>query len=171
MSRTYHLERRQFIPRPLADVFPFFADAGNLEAITPAALHFRILTPRPIAMRPGTLIDYRLSLLGIPFQWRTRIESFEPPDRFTDVQERGPYQRWHHTHEFNEQDGGTWMVDRVEYQLPLGPIGWLANALFVQQQLKQIFDYRYLAVERLLVDEGQSPAPDGISDNLSQSVT
>jgi ligand-binding SRPBCC domain-containing protein len=171
MSRTYHLERRQFIPRPLADVFPFFADAGNLEVITPAALHFRILTPRPIAMRPGTQIDYRLSLLGVPFQWRTRIESFEPPHRFTDVQERGPYQRWHHTHEFTDQDGGTWMIDRVEYQLHLGPIGRLANALFVQRQLKQIFDYRYLAIERLLVADSQSSSPVGISDNLSQSVT
>ena len=171
MTRTYHLERRQYIPRPLADVFPFFADAANLEAITPAALHFRILTPRPIVMRPGTLIDYRLSLLGIPFQWRTRIESFEPPHRFTDLQERGPYKRWHHTHEFSEQDGGTWMVDRVEYQLPLGPIGRLANALFVQRQLKQIFDYRFQAIERLLVGDSQSPAPVGISDNLSQSVT
>jgi ligand-binding SRPBCC domain-containing protein len=119
---TYTLQRRQFIPRLRADVFAFFSDAGNLEAITPPSVHFHILTPRPIVLQEGTLIDYRLRLLGVPMKWRTRIESFEPPHRFSDTQVRGPYKLWRHTHEFHDQDGGTLMIDHVAYQLSLGPI-------------------------------------------------
>jgi ligand-binding SRPBCC domain-containing protein len=168
---TYHLERRQFIPRPLTEVFAFFADAANLEAITPPSLHFRILTPQPIDIRTGARIDYRLSLCGIAFQWRTRIESFDPPRRFSDVQERGPYKLWRHTHEFSEQNGGTLMIDRVDYQLPWGPLGWLAHRLFVERQLTHIFHYRYQTIERLLAGQPKSRESEGIGDNLSQSVT
>jgi ligand-binding SRPBCC domain-containing protein len=150
VPRTYRLERRQFIPRPVVDVFPFFADAGNLETITPPSLKFRILTPQPVEIRAGAVIDYRLALLGIPFRWRTRIESFDPPHRFADVQEHGPYRLWHHTHEFRDHDGGTLMVDRVNYQLPLGPLGGLAHRLFVERQLRHIFDYRYQVIKRLM---------------------
>ncbi len=100
MPRTYTLERTQLIPRPLREVFPFFSEANNLEAITPAFLQFKILTPGPIALQAGTLIDYRIRFLGIPMYWRTRIETFDPPVRFTDTQVRGPYRLWHHTHEF-----------------------------------------------------------------------
>jgi ligand-binding SRPBCC domain-containing protein len=150
MAQTYRLVRTQLIPRPLAEVFPFFADAGNLEAITPPWLHFRILTPRPIQITSGALIDYRIRVLGIPLKWRTRIDAFEPPHRFTDTQVRGPYKLWLHTHEFEETPDGTLMTDRVDYQLSLGPIGWMARVLFVRRQLEQIFDFRYEAVERLL---------------------
>jgi Uncharacterized conserved protein len=150
VPHSYRLERRQFIPRPVVDVFPFFADASNLETITPPSLKFRILTPQPIEIRAGTMIDYRLALLGIPFRWRTRIESFDPPHRFTDVQERGPYRLWNHTHEFRDHDGGTLMVDTVNYQLPMGPLGGLAHCLFVERQLRHIFDYRYQVIERLM---------------------
>lgn len=160
MPHTYQLQRRQFIPRPLSEVFPFFADAANLEIITPPWLHFRILTPHPIVMEPGTLIDYRIVLSGVPLKWRTRIETFEPPYRFTDVQLRGPYRLWRHTHEFHEHEGGTLMLDRVDYQLPLGPLGSLAHRLFVQRQLRQIFDFRYETIERLLAADPQS-APTG----------
>jgi ligand-binding SRPBCC domain-containing protein len=142
MAKTYLLERQQFIPRPLAEVFAFFADAGNLETLTPGNLNFKILTPRPIAMQAGTVIDYQLKLVGVPFKWKTLIETFDPPHRFTDVQSRGPYRLWHHTHEFSAVDGGTLVVDRVRYQLPLGPFGWFANAAFVRRQLKGIFDFR-----------------------------
>lgn len=150
MPHTYHLKRRQFIHLPRTDVFPFFADASNLETITPPSLKFRILTPQPIEIRAGTVIDYRLALLGIPFRWRTRIESFDPPHRFTDVQERGPYRLWHHTHEFSDQDGGTLMVDTVNYQLPWGMVGSWAHRLFVERQLRHIFDYRHQVIERLM---------------------
>lgn len=157
MAKTYILEHEQFIPRPLAEVFPFFADAGNLEAITPEFLNFRILTPRPIPMHPGSLIDYQIKLFGVPMKWRTRIEEFEPPNRFVDVQLRGPYKLWHHTHEFREVEGGTLMTDRVRYQLYLGPLGWLAHALWVRRTLTRIFEHRRQTIERLLC--GEKPQP------------
>jgi ligand-binding SRPBCC domain-containing protein len=147
---SYQFERRQFIPRPLAEVFVFFSQAENLAKITPPSLKFRILTPLPITIEQGSLIDYRMSLLGVPFHWRTLIERFEPPACFSDVQARGPYRFWRHTHEFFEQDGGTLMVDHVEYSLHLGPIGSLANALLVRRQLDHIFNYRYRTITALL---------------------
>lgn len=157
MAKTYILEHEQFISRPLAEVFPFFADAGNLEAITPEFLNFRILTPRPIPMHPGSLIDYQIKLFGVPLKWRTRIEEFEPPNRFVDVQLRGPYKLWHHTHEFREVEGGTLMTDRVRYQLYLGPLGSLAHTLWVGRTLARIFDHRRQTIERLLCGEPPQP--------------
>jgi ligand-binding SRPBCC domain-containing protein len=145
------LERSQRLPLPAARAFAFYADALNLEAITPPWLAFRVATAGPIAMRPGTLIDYRLRLHGIPVSWRTRIEAWEPPERFVDVQLRGPYALWEHTHTF-EPDGEHAVVigDRVRYALPFGPLGRLAHALFVRRDLERIFDHRNRAVaERL----------------------
>jgi ligand-binding SRPBCC domain-containing protein len=155
MVHTYTLERTQLIGRPLDEVFAFFSDAGNLEAITPAFLNFHILTPRPIAMRPGTLIDYQIRLLGIPLKWRTQIETWEPPHGFSDVQLRGPYKLWHHTHEFVAVPEGTLMTDLVQYQMPLGPLGRLVHALWTERTLARIFDYRFEKIEELL---GQSKA-------------
>ncbi|HZN32310.1 MAG TPA: SRPBCC family protein [Pirellulaceae bacterium] len=150
MPRTYSFERTQLIRRPLAETFAFFAEPANLERITPEFLGFQILTPQPVAMRAGTLIDYKLRLFGMPLGWRTLIDSFEPPFRFSDTQVRGPYRLWHHEHEFSEAPEGTWMVDRVWYQLPLGQLGRLAHGLFVGRTLKRIFDHRYQAIQRLL---------------------
>lgn len=130
------------MPRPLEEVFAFFADAANLESLTPTFLRFRIVTPPPIAMAAGTRIDYRLSLFGVPFGWQTRIESFEPGVRFVDVQVSGPYREWHHLHEFHRDPLGTRMIDRVDYDLPLGPFGALTHRLFVRPTLERIFDYR-----------------------------
>jgi len=144
------LERTQLVPRPRPEVFAFFADPWNLERITPPFLRFRILTPRPLEVRAGALIDYRLSLFGVPFGWRTVIEAWEPESRFVDRQLRGPYRRWHHTHLFEDAPGGTRMTDRVEYQLPLGPLGELARVALVDRQLAAIFDHRRRAIERLL---------------------
>ncbi len=159
-NSTYRFERRQFIPRPLADVFAFFSQATNLERITPPSLKFRILTPQPIVIEQGSLIDYRMSLFGVPFCWQTLIERFEPPTCFSDVQARGPYRFWRHTHDFCEQDGGTLMIDRVEYQLHLGPIGWLANALFVRRQLDHIFAFRYRTIAQLLTESRTADSPE-----------
>jgi ligand-binding SRPBCC domain-containing protein len=145
----YHLDRSLFIPNPRAKLFAFFADAANLERITPAFLHFHILTPSPIAMHAGTLIDYQLRLFGIPFHWRTKIETFDPPTSFTDIQLTGPYRRWHHRHEFLELPGGTEMRDHVEYDLPLGPIGAIARTLFVRRAVDQIFDHRNATITRI----------------------
>src|SRR5262245_5790145 len=106
-ERGYLIEREQWVPKPIEDVFGFFADATNLEAITPAWLRFRIVTPTPIAMAVGTLIAYRLRWRGLPLHWTTRIEAWEPPHRFVDMQLSGPYRSWHHTHSFESQEGGT----------------------------------------------------------------
>ena len=143
----HRLERTQIIERPRAEVFAFFADAFNLEKITPAFLNFRILTPPPIAMEPGTLIDYSLRLHGLPMRWRTRIEEFTPNERFVDVQLKGPYKLWHHTHTFEDHPKGTQMCDRVDYEIPFGPLGSLARALFVRRQLEQIFDHRVAVID------------------------
>ena len=145
------LEREQRIPLPPEDVFPFFEDAYNLEAITPPFLGFRVVTPRPIEMRAGALIEYRLKLHGVPVRWKTQIESFDPPHTFTAVQLSGPYKLWHHTHVFEPDGrGGTLMRDRVLYELPFGPFGEAAHALFVQRDLRRIFDFRQETVARRL---------------------
>jgi len=149
--KTHLLERSQRIARPCAEVFGFFSDAHNLEAITPAWLHFRIVTPGAIEMAPGALIEYRLRLHGLPVRWLTCIEEWEPGRRFVDVQVRGPYARWHHTHEF-EPDGdcGTVVRDRVRYALPLGPLGELARRTFVARDLDRIFDHRLASVSKVM---------------------
>jgi ligand-binding SRPBCC domain-containing protein len=100
-------------------------------------------------MRPGALIDYRLKVHGVPMGWRTRIELWEPPERFVDIQLRGPYAQWEHTHTF-ERDGDNAVVigDHVQYRLPLGPLGEIAHALLVERDIKRIFDYRELAVTK-----------------------
>jgi len=141
--RIHVLEQEQRLPAPPDAVFGFFADARNLEAITPPLLRFRVLTPDPIVMRRGTLIQYRLRLRGLPVSWLTSIQEWDPPHRFVDVQVRGPYALWHHTHEFApDGDGGTIMRDTVRYALPGGPLGALPHALFVRRELAAIFDFR-----------------------------
>ena len=139
---VHRLERQQFVPRPRDEVFAFFAEAQNLEMLTPAFLNFRLLTPLPLDMRSGTLIDYRIRLGRVPMRWRTRIETVEAPTRFVDVQLSGPYRTWHHVHEFQDTPGGTLVIDRVTYALPFGFMGALAHRLFVRHALQRIFDYR-----------------------------
>src|SRR5690606_37600721 len=121
MARVHHLRRTQVVGRPIDEVFAFFSDAGNLERITPPSLRFRVLTPSPIDLKDGTLIDYRLSLSGVPFGWRTRIRGWQPPVMFIDEQLRGPYREWIHTHTFATVPEGTRLDDHVQYRLPLHP--------------------------------------------------
>jgi ligand-binding SRPBCC domain-containing protein len=156
--RTRRLERSALVARPLDEVFAFFADASNLEAITPAFLRFRILTRLPVEMRAGARIDYALSLFGVPLRWVTRIAEWEPGVRFVDVQERGPYALWRHTHTFEGRGDATLVRDVVEYALPLGPLGALAHALLVRRALDRIFDFRREAIRRLLEEGGAPPA-------------
>jgi ligand-binding SRPBCC domain-containing protein len=139
------LETATSLPRPVDEVFAFFANAENLERITPPELAFRILTPTPIVVREGTIIDYRLRLFGVPFNWRTRIVQWQPNDQFIDEQVSGPYSCWRHLHTFVEHEGGTRMTDRVEYRLPLRAAGALALPL-VRRQLDRIFRYRANAI-------------------------
>jgi len=127
-------------------VFPFFADAFNLERITPPLLRFRVVTPRPIAMREGTRIDYRLRIHGVPVRWQSEITVWEPPFRFVDEQRRGPYQLWSHEHTFVERDGGTLCRDVVTYAAPGGP---LVHRLLVGPDVRKIFAYRREALAGL----------------------
>ena len=164
MSREYELRRVQELPLPPEEVFDFFAEARNLEAITPPFLKFRVLTEGPIIMRAGALIDYRLQLFGVPFGWRTIIESYDAPRMFVDRQLRGPYALWHHTHTFVpiiDEAGrvtATRMTDVVRYRLPLGPLGALAHAFFVRRTLAHIFDYRARTIDELLTRHRGLPA-------------
>lgn len=147
---THVLERVQVVPRPVSEVFEFFARAENLEAITPPFLRFGFISQLPIEMRQGAIIEYRLRLHGAPIRWRTLIESWEPGVRFVDLQVRGPYRLWRHLHEFREVPGGTEVRDRVEYQLPFGPLGQVVHGLFVRKMLARIFDHRRERVAALL---------------------
>jgi ligand-binding SRPBCC domain-containing protein len=148
--KVHVLEREQLIARPRGEVFAFFADAYNLEALTPPWLRFGIRTPRPIEMRAGAQIAYRMRLHGLALRWLTEIEEWEPGVRFVDRQVKGPYGLWHHTHTFEDRPGATLMRDRVRYALPLGPLGELARVALVDSDLRRIFDFRREAVARLL---------------------
>jgi ligand-binding SRPBCC domain-containing protein len=166
--KLYTLDREQLIERPRSEVFEFFADAANLERITPAFLRFRIATPPPITIAEGTLIDYRLSLFGIPFGWRTRIERFEPSRCFVDTSLKGPYKVWNHTHTFTDVPGGTRMTDRVVYALPLGPLGTLAHGLMVRRMLEAIFDFRVRTIAEIF---GQPVEPHATRRDLREGAT
>jgi hypothetical protein len=143
----FTLETELWLTRPRTEVFSFFAEARNLEAITPPWLRFEVLTPAPIEMRAGALIDYRIRVHGSPIRWRTEIAEWKPPHRFVDVQLRGPYTLWHHTHLFEERDGGTLCTDLVRYR-PRG--GALIDWLFVRRDVERIFRYRRQRLGELL---------------------
>lgn len=143
---VHRIERRQRLHRPLEEVFAFFAQAHNLERITPPWLRFELRRDRPIQMGVGTVIDYRLHVHGVPVRWRSRIEEWEPGRGFVDRQLRGPYRLWHHRHWFEAEGDDTVVGDRVDYALPLGWIGEIAHGLFVRRDLERIFDFRHRAV-------------------------
>lgn len=143
----YIFKTLQEIDLPRTDVFEFFSNAENLERITPPELGFNIITPLPIDIKKGTLIDYKLSLHGVPINWRTEITHWEPPFEFIDMQLRGPYKQWIHLHRFTEPEPGkTLMEDEVRYRLPFEPLGDIGNFM-VGGKIKKIFDYRRKAVE------------------------
>jgi len=137
--KTFNFSSEQWLPNPLEEVFPFFADARNLEQLTPDWLSFTVLTPEPIPMAAGTTIDYRLAWHGIPLRWRSEIAAWEPPHRFVDRQLRGPYRLWHHEHRFFEVDGGTRVTDQVDYAVWGGA---LALRFGVRRDIERIFEFR-----------------------------
>ena len=147
--REHHFSTSTILPLPRERVFPFFADAANLEVITPPELRFEILTPSPIEMRVGALIRYRLRLMGVRFGWLTRISHWDPPNEFVDEQLKGPYRTWVHRHRFTEVPGGTLIEDDVTYTLPLFPFGELA-APIVSLQVRRIFAHRAGAIRRAM---------------------
>jgi len=149
--RTHVLHREQRLAGTPGEVFAFFADASNLEAITPPLLRFTVITPGPIEMRVGTLIAYRLRVHRAPVSWLTSIQRWDPPRAFVDMQIKGPYALWHHTHGFAaDGQGHTLMTDTVRYAIGYGPLGELAHTAFVRRDVERIFDYRARVIEPLL---------------------
>jgi len=138
--RTFHREQR--IPARLPEVFSFFSEAHNLDRITPPWLHFKVLNQTDRELKAGTLIDYELAWHGIPMRWTSLIEEWRPPIKFVDVQLKGPYRLWHHTHSFEACDDGTLIRDTVQYAVPLGVLGDLFGGWMVRQDVERIFDYR-----------------------------
>lgn len=149
MRKDYILETETWLPAPLEEVFDFFRKAENLQQLTPPWLDFQILTPLPVEMKPGALIDYRLKLYGVPLRWKTEISLWEPPFRFVDSQRQGPYRKWVHTHTFQAVNGGTQMHDRVEYRLAGGVLAPLAHRLFVKRNVEAIFHYREARISEI----------------------
>lgn len=141
----YLLEASMVVPRPLDEVWPFFSDAANLEQLTPPWLSFRIITPQPIDMHVGTLIDYQLKVHGIALKWRTRIAEWQPPHMFVDEQLKGPYRLWHHTHTFEPVEGGTRCTDRVAYK---PPFAMFSHAL-VKRDIQTIFEFRQQKLDKI----------------------
>ena len=157
--KTYRLEREQWIPRPLGIVFDFFSRAENLGLITPPWMRFEIRTPLPVEMRAGARIDYTIRLGGLPMGWRTRITRWEPGRCFADVQERGPYALWEHTHRFDTHADGVLISDQVRYALPYGWLGRITHAVAVRATLSAIFDHRFERIRELLIDTPTSARP------------
>lgn len=156
MNSNYVLKRSQWVAHPVEDVFAFFSDAANLELLTPPWLRFKILTPGPIEMRANTPIDYRLNWHGIPLHWQTKIVYWKSPYRFEDLQVKGPYRLWHHTHTFETVDGGTLLSDCVEYALPFGLLGKLIHVLSVRSSVRAIFDFRHRQIQEIFGSDTRS---------------
>ena len=144
----FNIESKQVVKRPLKDVFDFFSLPENLEIITPKNLAFRILTPKPLVMKQGAVIDYTIKLFKIPIHWRTLITSYDPPYMFVDEQVKGPYTFWHHTHTFKEIDDGVEIQDKVIYAIPFGIIGRILHFLWIKRDLIKIFEHRKKIIEQ-----------------------
>jgi len=145
---SHRIDRQQLVQAPLEEVFEFFSRARNLEQLTPPWLRFSVVSPEPIEMRAGTLIEYRLCVHRVPLRWVSRIEEWQPGRRFVDRQVRGPYRLWLHAHEFAADPRGTLIRDSVRYELPFGPLGAVAHAAIIRRDLERVFGYRRRQVER-----------------------
>ncbi len=162
----YQLRREQVVPLNLEETFAFFSDARNLERLTPSWLHFEVLTPDPIVLQTGSLIDYRLRLRGMPLRWQSEITVWEPPYRFVDLQRHGPYRLWQHTHTFEPLGSSTIVRDDVRYAV-LGDD--LVNRFLVRPDLEHIFDYRTRALNDWVLERlGQQQGAGGL---LERSCT
>jgi len=143
------LESEQRLSAPLSEVFAFFSDPRNLARITPPWLRFRVYGEAPESLRAGSRIQYRIRWTIVTLRWITRIARWQPPSEFQDLQEKGPYKTWIHTHRFTEHRDGVTIRDRVDYELPFGPLGHLAHRWLVRRQLEEIFEYRRKAIDEI----------------------
>ena len=152
--KLYTLKKEQVVTKDILTVFDFFSKPENLSIITPRAMKFKILTPSPIDMKEGALIDYTVSLMFIPIRWRTLITNFSPPTLFVDQQLKGPYSMWHHTHIFEKiSENETLIKDKVVYGVPFGIIGIVVHYLYIRRYLKNIFLYRKNKIEEIFNNE------------------
>ena len=148
--KLYTLKKEQIIPRNILDVFDFFSKPENLSVITPSKMGFKILTPSPIEMKEGALIDYTVKIIGLPIRWTTLITKYDPPNLFIDQQLKGPYSMWHHTHNFKKlNDNETLIEDIVVYSVPYSFIGGLIHSLYIKRDLEKIFSYRSKKIKEI----------------------
>ena len=147
--KPHILIRETVLNGSIEEVFDFFSKAENLDKITPPILGFRIITPLPVEMKKGTLIDYKIKLNGIPFNWRTEITKWDPPHCFEDTQLKGPYKMWVHEHKFIERNNKTFMTDTVRYISPGGAFEFIPHNLIVKKKVNFIFDYRQKIFDEL----------------------
>jgi ligand-binding SRPBCC domain-containing protein len=167
MMSEHILESETMISASPERVFAFFSDASNLMRLTPPSLGFQILTPLPIRMGEGTLIDYKILLRGMPMGWRTRICRWNPPFEFIDEQLKGPYRVWIHHHTFEAAESGmTCMRDRVRYALPFAPFGEIVFPL-VRAEVRGIFEFRRKAIWEIFPQHGRSQAEGLFNRELS----
>jgi ligand-binding SRPBCC domain-containing protein len=145
----YTLQREITVPLSRDQVFDFFKRPENLSALTPPSMQFKILTPGPIEMSAGALIDYTVKIMGFENHWRTLIADYNPPERFVDVQLEGPYRLWHHTHRFVDHGHSTTIIDEVRYIVPFGFLGRIINHFVIRYQLGAIFDYRQKVISNI----------------------
>jgi ligand-binding SRPBCC domain-containing protein len=154
----YIIRREQWIERPIDEVFAFFADAQNLEEITPPWIGFKILSMSTDSIEEGTIIRYRLRLHGIPVHWRTTICEWDPPYSFVDEQTRGPYKTWRHTHKFEAHGSRTKMIDEVQYSMHFGILGRIVHSVKVRKDVSRIFDYRRERIDGLFGQHSENAA-------------
>jgi uncharacterized protein len=163
----HQLARQQWVPESIDDVFAFFQDPHNLPRITPPDMGFEITRMVPDTVGLGTLISYRLRLFGVPCRWTTLIETWVPGEQFVDLQLKGPYVLWRHTHRFQPCNGGVLLQDSVRYRLPLGWLGSIAHRLVVRRTIERIFDYREQRIAELMANGRVVTEPDDVR-RLSQ---
>ncbi len=145
----FQLRSDIMVSQPRSEVFAFFSDAHQLEKITPPSVKFSVITPKPIEMKAGTLIDYKLKVHGLPIRWQSKITIWEPESRFVDEQVKGPYKHWHHEHIFKDYEGGTHIIDIVDYDVPFS---FLLHSLLIRPDLEKIFNYRFVKIMELFPD-------------------
>lgn len=147
---SYTFDAEMWVPVSVDVVFAFFADTVNLDRMTPPWVHFRTVTPQPIEMRAGLILEHQLRIRGMPIRWKSEISVWQPPTRFVDEQRSGPYKFWTHRHDFAAENGGTWIRDHIDYC----PRGWLlaplVNRWLVAPDLRRVFAHRHQKIREAL---------------------